>query len=146
MYSNIETAIVQAILAHFDSELNGDQSLCAAGDVDSLLTQMANTNATYGVLLEFGGGSLNRNNPFNKDVWSWQVIGVMLVRYFTSQQVETDLRSIVDKVSTLFSDDHRVGNVAALVRVTRITTPEPTQINDIPYYWVGFDIVAYEKF
>jgi len=145
-YSVLETAIVDEVRAHFSVD-HRDQVV--AGDVDRLLKQMIEGGKNYGVLLEFGGGvrrGRSEEEPFKQRIWQWSVISVFMLRFTgDTQDVEVELRAVIDKLSSLFAQDHTLGGLTPWVRLERIDQPEIVRMNDIPMYWVPFEIMVFEK-
>lgn len=144
-YPVLESAIVTAINTQFDSEFDGLSSGCVAGKFDELYDNMSKISAKYGCLLEFAGGRLSRDNPFNQPMWSWFITGVFLIRYTDNAVVEDDLRTVLSKLPVVFDSDRRLGGLTPLVSITNIDTPEPIQLGDTPYYWLPFSISVYDR-
>lgn len=143
-YSVVETALVNLINQHFADEFN-NQDMCVAGNISTLMDRFATTGGVFGCIIEYGGGRLDRGTPFSKDMWMWQPVGVFLVRFTTEDEVEANLRKAIDKLSTLFSEDKRLGGLSPLARVTNIESAEPVQLGDMPFYWMPFDVVIYDR-
>ncbi len=145
-YSILETAIVDEVRAHLQVE-HRDQVV--AGDVDRLLKQLLKGGQGYGALLEFGGGirrGRSEQEPFKQRIWQWSVIAVYMLRYKgDTEKIETKLRESIDRLSSLFSDDHTLGGLTPWVRLERIDQPEIVRMNDIPLYWIPFEITVFEK-
>jgi hypothetical protein len=113
--------------------------------MDKVLETFFGTNAKYGVLLEFGGGSRPSDEPFKAVIWDWSIMGVFMIRFTGMQEVEDDLRTIVDIMTDMFLADHTLGGISPWIDFQRIDTPEPSRVNDVPVYWLPFEIMAYEK-
>ena len=145
-YSVLETAIVEEVRAHFRVD-HRDQ--VAAGDVDKLLGQMIEEGRDYGILLEFGGGvrrGRSEEEPFKGRIWQWSVIAVFMLRFKgETDEIEEKLRESIDRLSSLFAQDHTLGGVTPWVRLERIDQPEIVRMNDIPMYWIPFEIMVFEK-
>lgn len=145
-YSVLETAIVDEIRTHFRVD---HQDQVSAGDVDKLLGQMVSEGREYGVLLEFGGGirrGRSEEEPFSQRIWQWSIIAVFMLRYKgETDKVEEQLREVIDRLSSLFEQDHTLGGVTPWVRLGRIDQPEIVKMNDIPMYWIPFEIMVFEK-
>lgn len=144
-YPTIEAAVVSAINTHFSTEFDGLSSGCVAGKFDELYDEMSKISAKFGCLLEFAGGRMSRDNPFDKTMWSWFITGVFLIRYTDNVAVEDNLRTVLGKLPAVFDADRRLGGVTPLVSVTNIDTPEPIQLGDTPFYWLPFNVVAYDR-
>ncbi len=145
-YSILETAIVDEVRTHFQVA-HRDQVV--AGDVDRLLKQLLEGGQDYGVLLEFGGGirrGRSEQEPFKQRIWQWSIIAVYMLRYKGStEEIESNLRESIDRLSSLFSQDHTLGGLTPWVRLERIDQPEIIRMNDIPLYWIPFEIMVFEK-
>lgn len=142
-YNTIESAVVERIIGTFPDELNSD--VCKAGDFDAVLDNMFNSNNDYGCLVEFDGGFRMNNSPFDRLIWTWSMLGIFLVRYTGNQETEERMRDIVSKLATMFQDDFKLGGVTAIAHVSRVTTPDTAQINDIPFYWIPFQIDVIDR-
>lgn len=140
-YTSIENALIQRFLVHFEGDLTEDR--ISAGDPDAVMNAMFQGNKNYGVVLEHGGGREDQDKPFTRPVWIWSIEGVFFIRY--GDDVEERLRYVVDKLSTLFVDDFRLGNTTPMAKFTTIYAPEPATVNDIPFYWLSFSIEALDK-
>jgi hypothetical protein len=144
-YTEIENAIVDAIYSHFDDDFVDDKDQVVAGSIDVLLKQLLGESKKYGCLVEFGGGGRTRVEPFKHPIWQWSIICVFMIRYTGDvQDVEGKLRSVINRLSTLFKQDHTVGGITPRARIERIDQAEVTQMNDVPMYWVPFEISVLE--
>jgi len=144
-YTEIENAIVEAIYSHFDDDFVDDKNQVVAGTIDVLIEQLLGKSKKYGCLVEFGGGGRTRVEPFKHPIWQWSVICVFMIRYTGDvQDVEGNLRLVINRLSTLFKQDHTVGGITPRARIERIDQAEVTQMNDVPMYWVPFEISVLE--
>jgi hypothetical protein len=144
-YTEIENAIVEAIYSHFDDDFVDDRDQVVAGSIDILLKQLLGESKKYACLVEFGGGGRTRVEPFKHPIWQWSIICVFMIRYTGDvQDVEGKLRSVINRLSTLFKQDHTVGGITPRARIERIDQAEVTQMNDVPMYWVPFEISVLE--
>ncbi len=145
-YSTLETAIVDEVRSHLRVD-HRDQVV--AGNVDLLLKQLLEDGREYGVLLEFGGGirrGRSEEEPFKQRIWQWSIIAVYMLRYKgNTEEVEAKLRESIDRLSSLFSADHTLGGLTPWVRLERIDQPEIVRMNDLPLYWIPFEIMVFEK-
>ncbi len=145
-YSILETAIVDEVRAHLQVD-HRDQVV--AGDVDRLVKQFIEGGKNYGVLLEFGGGvrrGRSEEEPFKQRIWQWSIIAVYMLRYTgDTEEIEANLRESIDRLSSLFSTDHTLGGLTPWVRLERIDQAEIVRMNDIPLYWIPFEIMVFEK-
>lgn len=138
-YSAIEQAVLDELLNIFSDELDSDR--VAAGNLDSVLENLLKEpEGLYGLWTEFGGGSMETRKPFKTLVWTWTIQAVFVIR--KTDDIETNMRSIVDKLATLFADDHTLGNVSPYVRLVGIGDAAIITINDVPFYWVPFNVEA----
>jgi hypothetical protein len=139
-YTPLETAVRDEIYSHFGQEFDHNDQV-VAGAVDLIFKQLIGENKKYGCLMEFGGGARTRVEPFKQFVWQWTIISVFMLRYTGKiEEVETELRQIVDKLAVLFKDDHTLGGLTPWVRVERIDQPEVVTMNDVPMYWIPFEV------
>lgn len=144
-YTEIENAIVGSIYSHFDDDFVEHKDQVVAGSVDTLLKQLLGESKKYGCLVEFGGGGRTRVEPFKHPIWQWSIICVFMIRYEGDvEEVEGDLRSVINRLSTLFKKDHTVGGITPLAKLERIDQAEVIQMNDVPMYWVPFEISVLE--
>lgn len=143
-YREKEQAVIDVVYAAFDTWFdNKDQVV--SGEVDKLMQQLAGMNKKYGCLLDFGGGAHRTIEPFNKRVWVWTILGVLIIKYQADNNaIEDEVREAVEKLATLFVADHTLGGITPLVRIERIDQPEVVQLNDIPMYWLGFEVSVIE--
>ena len=139
-----EQAVIEYIFANFPKAMiHRDQ--VQAGDIDTLLEQLFGEERSHAVLLEFGGGARKFVEPFSKKIWAWSILGVYWIRYLGSTaEAEADLREIVVKMANWFEEDHTLGGLTPWVRIERIDQPEVARINDIPFYWLPFEITIVE--
>lgn len=143
-YREKEQAVIDAIYAAFSEQMDHTDQV-VAGDIDTLLTQLFGESKKYGCLLDFGGGSRSFIEPFKKKIWNWSIIGVFMLRYTGEiKEVEDELREIIEILATLFEGDHTLDGKTPWVRIERIDQPEVTQMNDVPMYWLPFEIRVVE--
>lgn len=144
-YTEIENAIVDHIYSHFDDNFVDHKDQVVAGSIDVLLKQLLGESKKYGCLVEFGGGGRTRVEPFKQEIWQWSIICVFMIRYKGDiENIEGDLRTVINRLSTLFRKDHTVGGITPLAKLERIDQAEVTQMNDVPMYWVPFEISVIE--
>lgn len=145
-YTAIEAAIRTRLLAHFSTELESDT--CVIADSDSLFRALFQKKAKHGCLLDTGipPGRQMTGEPFKTPMWAWQIIGVFIVRYEgNTAQVETDIRAVIDKLRSLFDDDHTLGGTSSKAKILLIDTPEVVEVNDAPFYFMPFVMEAWDK-
>lgn len=135
-YSTIETAMRRRLIEHFSTL---SEELCQVSDVDLLFSNIMESDALCGCLIDFAGGGEENIHPFKEPVWTWEIGGVFYIRY-RGDPVETDreLRVIIDRLTTIFKEDARLYGTAAKASVVTIEPPDPGKINDIPFYWLPF--------
>ncbi len=144
-YTEIENAIVNHIYNHFDDDFVDHKNQVIAGSIDILIDQLFGKSKKYGCLVDFGGGGRTRVEPFKKEIWQWSIICVFMVRYEgDTQEIEGDLRLVINRLTTLFRQDHTVGGITPLAKLARIDQREVVQMNDIPMYWIPFEISVIE--
>ena len=145
-YTAIESGIKERVLAHFSSELTAET--CVIADSDNLFRAIFEKNAAYGCLLDMGipPGRQASGEPYKSPVWIWQIIGVFLLRYEgDTTQIEAKARAVVDKLQSLLDADHTLGGLSDKARVVLIDTPEVTEVNDVPFYFMPFMVEAWDK-
>lgn len=139
-YTTIENAVVSKFIEKFP-ELNANR--CKPGDVDQVLDALFNEGAKMGCVLEFDGGVQDVNRPFNQQVFTWKIIGIIMIRY--TDEVEGDLRSVLDRLPHVFTNDHTLSGVTPLVKLASVSSAEPILVNETPFYWVDFSLEAIER-
>jgi len=137
-YTPVESALLAQFVAHMPDFLS--ETRCKAGDLDNVFDFIFSENADYGCLLEFGGGTPWSEPPFKLPVWAWNIYGIFFIRF--DSNIETKLRSLVDRFITIFDADHTLGGVVPLVRITDIGEADPGEVNDIAFYWLPFTLQA----
>lgn len=143
-YTALEQAVIDKLLVHFPSELSPTR--CLSGDLDAVLEAVFAEDATYGCIVEFAGGRERTREPFKTPVWVWSVFGIFIVRYQAGHEsVEQNMRAVVDRLSTLFSDDHTLGRLTPLAKFAEIDAAEPVNINEYPFYWLPFVIEVIDR-
>lgn len=140
-YQAIEDKIKAKFIDKYPDELSAD--LVQQGEMDRLFENMLATGSHYGVYLHFNGGTLRNRQPFNKLVWTWSTTGIFFIRY--SEDIETEMRSVVGTLAALVDGDHTLGGVTPLAHVVDIGDAEPGTMNDVPYYWVPFVIECIDR-
>jgi len=140
-YTPIESAVVARLISYF-SEL--DTNNCKAGYLDQVIEDMFSNSRDYGVWIEYGGSNKRNREPFKSPIWTHMIEGVFFIRYH-EETIEQTLRVIIDKLLTFLDEDHTLGGVSPLVEIVRIPDPEPLNINDVPFYWVYFEVEALAK-
>lgn len=138
-YTPIENAIVAAMIAHYQDYL--DEYRCQAAQLDSIFEHVFSQNAVYGCIIEYDTGQMG-SESFSKGRWVWRFLGVFFIRYKDENQVEEDLRKILDLFPTLFESDRRLGGLTPRAWVTSVGTAEIAEVNDNPFYWLPFSISA----
>jgi hypothetical protein len=141
-YTDLEQAVVNKLIAHFDGLLN--EKSCRAGDLDGVLEAVFETSAEYGCILEFDGGREESRSPFDKLVWVWSIIGVFLIRY-DGVGVEAKMRDAVNRLAMVFDKDHTLGGATVRVRIAEISKAEPAAVNDIAFYWLPFRVEIIDR-
>jgi hypothetical protein len=48
-------------------------------------------------------------------------------------------------LALIFHDDPRLGGLSPYTRLVDIDTPEPSTINDVPFYWLPFMITVVDR-
>jgi len=143
-YDIKEAAVVKKIYNHFQKYVDHEDQV-VAGAIDLIFKQLVGEGKKYGCLVEFGGGARTRVEPFKRPIWQWTLICVFIVRFTGElEDVEDELRGIINLLSSLFNDDHTLGGLTPLVRIERIDQPEVIRMNDIPMYWLPFEISVLE--
>ena len=143
-YSVIESAVVQRVRQHFNTELS--ESRCKATDIDAVFAAMVNEDADYGCVLDYSDGRRMPRPPFNSDVWVWQVLGMVLIRYRGDVEAHDMMaRQVIDKLVHLFDNDKRLGGLVPLAQITQIGKPEAEAVNEVPMYWIPFSIEVIDK-
>ena len=61
------------------------------------------------------------------------------------KNIESNLRTIVGILRTLFDQDHTLGGVTPKIDIIRIASTEIMNVNDTPMYWLPFEITARDK-
>lgn len=142
-YKALETAVITHLLSVFPDELTDTTAVSA--DSDALLREIFNTGATYGCLIDMGNpaGRDQRREPFKERFWSWQMIGVFMIRY--NEDIETQARDVVDKLATLFQSDHTLGGLTPKASMMMVDAAEPTQINDVAFYLIFFAVEVWDR-
>lgn len=141
-YEAIENAVIARLMEQFP-ELSTER--CRGGGLDEVLDAMWSEDATYGCLVDFGGGrDMGVAKPFSTDGWIWTILGVMMIRY--SPTIEQDMRATTLKLATLLSGNaSHLGGLVPFAKVVRMSEPDPVQVNDQPFYWLYFEIEATDR-
>lgn len=142
-YTAIESAVVTRFIEYFTSELSDTR--CKAADIDAVLDAMYDENSEYGCLFEFGGGSDEPRKPFIKDAWAWYVDGLFMIRL--SKDIDQKKRAIIDRLTKVFSsgEDRRLGGLSPKVTMVNIGKAELGDINDVPFFFIPFQIEALDR-
>lgn len=142
-YEAIEAGVISHLLSVFVDELTDDT--CINADADTLLRNIFESGATYGCLIDMGDpvGRDQRGERFKGQLWSWQLVGIFMIRY--NEQIETQARQIVDKLATLFQNDHTLGGLTPKAMVNIVDAAEPTQVNDIAFYFIFFAMEVWDR-
>jgi hypothetical protein len=140
-YVELEAAVIAKFIEKFPDELS--ESRVKAGDLDSVFNAIYSEGEQYGVFLEFNGGREDTRRPYSTPAWMWTIGGVMAIRY--SDTIESDLRTMIDKLKLLFDDDHTLGGLTPRAKFFMIDMPEISKVGDIPYYWLPFQIEVIDR-
>lgn len=145
-YTAKEQAIVDHVFEIFEDAGKMDhKDQVVAGAIDILFKQVIGETKKYGCIIDFGGGVRTKVEPFAKRIWSWAVIGVILIRYKgEAKEMEDELREAVNLLAGLFEGNHTLGGITPLVQIERIDQADVTQLNDIPFYWLPFQMTILE--
>lgn len=138
-YQVIEPLVIQALINMFPSWLSADN--VKAGDLDAIFDDMLSNNKTYGCLVEYDAG-VPDHEVFRRGSWRWSIGGIFFIRY--DSNIETNLRSVLTPLAQLFDSDPDLGGMVVLAKIVSIGTPEPAQVNDIPFYWLPFLVHVYD--
>jgi hypothetical protein len=139
-YELIEAAVVARMIEHF-SELDADR--CKAGELDAIIHNLFETGERYGCILEYFGAGRASSERFNHEVWRWDIGGIIMIRY-DAETIESDLRTIIDKLKTVFSGSYRRLGGADLVTLVEMDQPDVAEINEVRFYWLPFLVSAIE--
>lgn len=143
-YSIIEQAIIAEMVDHFADYV--DVKTVVDGKVDALFEEIFNEGKKYGINVEFGGGRKPGGDVFKGAIWEWSFICVFMIRFTGElEEIERELKSIIDTLGGLFLEDHTVGGVSVKVQLGRIEVPDIVEVNNVPMYWIPFEISAWEK-
>jgi hypothetical protein len=140
-YSEIEIAVESRIIEHFE-EL--DENRVKRGKADDVFQNMYTSGEMYGCYLEYNGGQEMDKRPFKTPVWVWSIAGVILLQY--DADIEDRLRVIIDRLQTVFDEDHTLGRVAGRVKIVDMADAYIGEINDTPFYFLPFLMEAIERF
>lgn len=145
-YGEIEAAIIDHLLVEFDGYVTPESVV--AGEIDKLLLEIFAEGTRYGILLEFGGGGrpFREGETFKGRIWDWSIIGVVMIKYVGDvEAIEGDLRTIIGILRGLFKQDHTLEGVSPKIDIVRINAPQVMNINQVPVYWLPFEISARDK-
>jgi hypothetical protein len=142
-YDDIAEALRVKLVTYFADELNSDR--CRVGELDQLFGSLMEENADYGCIIDFFRARKKNRAPFKEMMWSWQMMGVFMIRFRDKEQIEIATRKIITKLSTVFKDDHTLGRLVPLVEMAYIDKPSVESVNDIPFHWVPFLIEVWDK-
>ncbi len=145
-YKEIEEALIAHLLDKFDGYVTSESVV--GGELDKLLHEMMGEGTRYGILLEFGGGERPERGgeTFKGRIWEWSIVGVVMIKYVGDlEDIESNLRTIVGILRTLFDQDHTLGGVTPKIDIIRIASTEIMNVNDTPMYWLPFEITARDK-
>ena len=145
-YTAKEQAIVDHIFGLFEDAGKMDhKDQVVAGAIDVLFAQVLGEQKKYACIIDFGGGVRTKVEPFAKRIWSWAVIGVILIKYTGEvKEMEEELRGTINLLAGLFEGNHTLGGITPLVQIERIDQAEVTQLNDVPFYWLPFQMTILE--
>ena len=145
-YNEKEQAVVNHIYSKFEAAGKMDHpNQVVSSTIDKVFKQIVGEGKKYGCLLDFGGGARRNVEPFKKEIWAWSIIGVIMIRFMgDTDTVEEDLREVIEVLQTLFTEDHTLNNVTPWVRIDRIDQAEIMELNDVPLYWLPFQITIVE--
>jgi hypothetical protein len=115
------------------------------GNLDAVLGAMFEEGEKFGVLIEFAGGGHHHSEVFSKTVFQWRMAGVFFIRFEDIEAVEEDLRDLLGRLSLIFHDDPRLGGLSPYARLVDIDIPEPSTINDVPFYWLPFMVTVVDR-
>lgn len=145
-YKIIEDAVIEHLLLKFENYVTPESVV--AGEIDTLLEELFGEGTRYGILLEFGGGGRPKRDgeSFKGRIWEWIIIGVVMIKYVGDvKAIENDLRVIIGIMRRLFKQDHTLGGVSPKIDINRIHAPQVMNINEVPVYWLPFEISAWDK-
>jgi hypothetical protein len=143
-YSIIEQAVIDEMVDHFSDYV--DAKTVVGGESDALFEEMFSEDKKYGILIEFGGGGRPGTDVFKGAIWEWALICVFMIRFTGKRKdIEKELKVIVDVLGGLFLKDHTLGGSSQRVQLGRIDPPDVVEVNNIPMYWLPFEVTAWEK-
>ncbi len=153
-YKNIEKAIIDELIAVSVFDLNEDT---CGNDLDTVFPKMMEQTSRFGCLLTFGGAGRQPNEAFAGNApqgysmgkgrqWTWRIFGSLLIRYTgDTAEMETTTRIAVDQLRILLQDNRRLGNLVPFADIVGIDMPEALDLNDTPFYVLGFTIEVWDK-
>lgn len=140
-YSTIETEVINQFVSHFSTYLS--ELHVSAGDLDKVIDALSTTENEYGILFEFARGRDPYDDTFKKPRWVWVIGGIFFIRY--SDEIETNLRRIIDLLPSVFDSDHTLNNTTPLARITIVDTPEPSVVGEMSMYWLPFVVEVWAQ-
>lgn len=140
----LEEAVRQRLLAHF-SDILVDARI-RAGDPDTVIENVFNSDSDYGVFIEFDGGYPEPQASMSNESWVWQYECLFLIRYRPTNDVENLMRTVVKRLRNAFAaPNHILGGITPRARIVSIGSPDPGAINDTPFYFVPFTVTAVQR-
>lgn len=143
-YSVIETAVRQKFLSVFEDILTEDT--CQVTNLDKVYLTMKENEKDYGCVLDYGDGRRQSRPPFGTDIWVWQIVGIFFIRFRGDVAAhDAKARNVIDRLSTMFEADKRLGGLVPVINMMAINAPEEDFINELPVYFIAFNIEAIDK-
>lgn len=153
-YTDPENQIIQLLIRN--TFFNLDEDTCGIS-IDKVYTGIVEKNARFGCHLSFGGAgkqpqetfgntglaSMGMGNKFVK-----RTFGILFIRYLgDNNEVEVTTRQAIDELAGIMKDanDRRLYGTVAVADIVAIDPVEGIDINDIPFYAIGFTIEMWSK-
>lgn len=117
--------------------LDGDN--CRAGTADECFRHILETGEKYLCVTDYAGGRDGGNL-----LWVHSILVMIGIVIENDEQIEVDVRSVVDKLFTLMLPEVRLSN-GADASIDEARAPIQASRNDVPFVYLFFTIEALES-
>lgn len=132
-------AVIDRLKEHFSGIIRPQAIGKALYDITDYVYQ---NGIEYGIWLEFSGGEKETSPVFRRNMWTWTMEGVVLMRYTGDDtSMEERLSTMVDSLfDTFATPNHAITDITPYVQIPWIGKPDAVAIEDTPFYFLPFII------
>lgn len=144
-YTLIESELIEYFRTYFGDYIDVPGQVTAS-NMDAFIDELLGEDRDFGMFIEFGGGSRPYNEQFKKYIWQWRILCAFFIRWRgDNEKIEEQLRAFLEILARTFIENPRLSGSTPLIKLQSIDAPLIQNINQVPFYWVAFELSAIDQ-